>query len=256
VTAIHDDTNARDDHQSRGRSYVTSIEAEEAKRNLLWIAGKWPDLQARLTPGTGKKLDAVRGAPESRPPIDVHVSDLMRTIEDEAQMLAHVLMDETDWEPPTSTMPGLLEAVADRYGHFTTADANTALKFTDWAHEYQYRVDRCLTRPAPPEYIGPCPTPACIGELYLPEKRRTTTCPECGQERTIEDQRAWIEDQFKDFRMTQSEIVSALVVLGLPVPIGTVKSWTHRNRLMEGEDGKYSLQEAKTLAEGRKVRAS
>lgn len=170
--------------------------ALNARTDLLWIVDHWADLRARLHGGGGNALTGLPGGSSESPlPIDVHVSDLMREIEDQARFYAAVLLDEVPpehgcdgrcvdawittaaeaakagqpvppaprtWDCPerrdpitTSTMPALLGQVAERYGHFT-ADEHEALDFTDEAHDFRERVRKTLERPAPPAYVGPC----------------------------------------------------------------------------------------------------
>ena len=170
--------------------------ALDARTDLLWIVDRWADLRARLPGGGGHALTGLPGGSSETPlPIDVHVSDLMREIEDQARFYAAVLLDEvppehgcggrcvdawittaaeaakaghpippapSTWDCPdrrdpvtTSTMPALLGQVAERYGHFT-ADEHEALDFTDEAHDFRERVRKTLERPAPPTYVGPC----------------------------------------------------------------------------------------------------
>src|SRR5690625_4249355 len=131
-------------------SAVSVADGLEARDNLAFIAARWPDLHARLRPGRGVNLGTARPTPRSKPPIDLHVSDLMHEITVETESLAHVLMDETDWTPATSSMPGLLTDVAQRYGHWIASDDRTALAFTDWAEDYRHRVERTLEKPVPP----------------------------------------------------------------------------------------------------------
>src|SRR5699024_12088649 len=69
-------------------------------------------------------LLGIRTAPTSKPPLDIGISDLLFEIEQEARTLGHVLMDETEWYPRTSHMPGLLYDIAHHYGHWTNADDN------------------------------------------------------------------------------------------------------------------------------------
>lgn len=170
--------------------------ALNARTDLLWIVDHWAHLRARLHGGGGNALTGLpSGSTETPLPIDVHVSDLMREIEDQARFYAAVLLDEvppehgcdgrcvdgwittaaeaakagqpvppapSSWDCPerrdpitTSTMPTLLGQVAERYGHFT-ADEREALDFCDEAHDFRERVRRTLERPAPPAYVGPC----------------------------------------------------------------------------------------------------
>ena len=170
--------------------------ALNARTDLLWIVDHWADLRARLHGGGGNALTGLPGGSTEAPlPIDVHVSDLMREIEDQARFYAAVLLDEvpsehgcdgrcvdgwiataaeaakagqpvppapSTWDCPdrrdpitTSAMPALLGQVAERYGHFT-ADEHEALDFCDEAHDFRERVRRTLERPAPPTYVGPC----------------------------------------------------------------------------------------------------
>jgi hypothetical protein len=176
---------------------VDAQTALNARDDLIWITTHWADLRARLHGGGGNALTGLPGGSAENPlPIDVHVSDLMREIEDQARFYAAVLLDEVPPEhgcdgrcvdgwiataaeatktgqavPPapntqdcpdrrdpitTSAMPALLGQVAARYGHFT-ADEREALDFCDEAHDFRERVRKTLERPAPPTYVGPCP---------------------------------------------------------------------------------------------------
>ena len=235
---------------------VTAQMGLTARDNLTWIADQWPRLRAALDPTRGNAHTGMPRAPEQYPaPINLHISDLMHEIETETRQLAAVLLDETDdWSPSTSSMPGLLRDVAARYGHWTAADHATALAFCDWAEDYRHRVHRALTKPAPPTYIGPCRVSECEGELYLRPGRASTTCPHCGTETDAAEQVEWIGEQFEQRLMTPTELASALKVLGQPVPMGTIKSWIHRERLPEVVDGLYRVSDAQKLALARKTR--
>ena len=245
---------------------TTVAEALHARNNLLYIVEHWTDLRARLRPGGGNALTGMPSGSDDPSPIDLGISDLLWQIEQEARSLGYVLLDETaDWSPRTSRMPWLLEDVAQRYGHWTSSDdERVALDFCDWAEEYATKVRKALERPAPPTYVGPCQHTGedgsgCAGELYVREGRDSVRCRECGTETTLAEQRQYLEREFQARLMTQSEIVTALVVLGTPVPIGTVKSWVQRKRLVEAVPGEglYRLADALKLAEqrGRRVPA-
>lgn len=160
----------------------------------------------------------------------------------------------------TSRMPRLLTQVARRYGHFTEGDERTALQFCDDAHDYRERVCKVLERPEPPVYVGPCrhmgeDGAGCVGELYVRRGRDGGTCRECGTEFTLSEQLAWLEEQMTDRLMTASEIASALFVLDYRVPIGTIKSWIARKRLVSAVDegGLYRLSDARDLAKARRA---
>lgn len=252
---------------------VDNLTALNARDDLLWIADHWPELRARLRPGGGNALTGVHVSGGDDPaPIDLHVSDLMHEItQNVARYYGQILLEESDsrhgCEQPkpehgvmdcpqrvdaitTSEMPGLLRDVARAYGHFTT-DEQLALGFCDDAAQYRWKVHRTIQRPAPPTYVGPCRTDNCAGELYVKEGHTAGSCRECGEGFDLMQQREWLEEQMSQRLMTPSEIVSALMVLGHKVPIGTVKSWISRGRLVEHGDGLYSLAEAKALAENR-----
>lgn len=235
---------------------ITAQMGLEARDQLTWVADRWGDLRAALQPGNSSALDGMpHHAEQHRAPINIHVSDLLHAIEQQTRKLAHVLLDETDdWQPTTSSMPGLLYDVAHRYGHWTAADTHTALTFLDWAEDTAHKVKRALTKPQPATYIGPCKTDMCDGELHLKPGHTTATCPHCGTETAWDDQREYIEKQFEQRLMTPTELTSALTVLGTPVPIGTIKSWIHRERLPEVVDGLYRISDAQRLALTRKVR--
>lgn len=235
---------------------IDNITALGARDDWLWIVDHWTDLRARLRPGGGNALNGLPASAENgHAPIDVHISDLLFEIEETTRFYARILLDETGWEPRTSHMPGLLTDVARRYGHFT-ADDQMGLGFCDDATELRDKVRRALERPAPPTYMGPCQESGCIGDLYVKPGHTAATCPECGRETGVLEQRHWLEAQLEDRLMTASEIVSALVVLDLPTPIGTVKSWIARKRLPQASDGLYRLADAKALAESRSTRVA
>ena len=214
--------------------------AERARANLTYIVDRWPDLRARLRPTAGNALTGLpAGTPDPPLPIDVHISDLMRAVEDEARALGYVLLDETvDWAPATSVMPGLLRDVTARYGHWTAGDERAALDFCDWAEEYAAKVQHALERPAPPEYVGPCRGPGtdgtpgeCPGDLYLRPGTAHGKCRACGTGFARDEQAAYVEEMMRARLVTQAEGWAALSVLQLNVSRSAVKMWVHRGRL-------------------------
>lgn len=272
--------------------------ALDARDDLLWIVYRWHLLQARLRPGGGNSLSGMPRGAASGVPIDTHVSDLMFEITEKvARFYGRLLLDEVptahgcrgachgslehrcdcpqgaqpitpercpDRVDPitTSAMPALLEQVARRAGHFT-ADPMMALGFSDDASEYRDKVRLTLERPAPPTYVGPCQHKGddgagCDGELYVREHSEGGTCRACGSPFTLTAQVEWLDREMAQRLMTASEIVSALMVLGLPTPISTVKSWVRRKRLMEvaPDSGLYRLADAKALADRRPLAAT
>jgi len=238
-----------------------------ARNDLLYIADHWTDLRARLRPGGGNALTGMNvsgGGDEGHCPIDVHVSDLLHEIEDEARMLGHVLMDETDdWAPRTSRMPALLVDVAQRYGHWTAGDdERAALDFMDWAHEYAGKVRRALERPAPPSYVGPCQGKGedgagCAGELYVREGREGGKCRECGAEFSREGQMEFLAREMQDRLMTQTEIARALKIVGHAVQAATVYKWVEREKLKPAVEGErlYRFADALGIVARKRVAA-
>lgn len=266
-----------------------------ARNDLLYIADHWADLRARLRPGGGNALTGMpSGTSEGHCPIDVHVSDLLREIEDEARMLGHVLMDEATmevpavvldaeggpvldddgapkmttrpvpWQPRTSRMPALLVDVAQRYGHWTAGEDRTARDFCDWAHEYAGKVRHTLERPAPPTYVGPCQGKGedgagCGGELYLRDDRDGGTCRECGAEFTYAGQRDYVAREMQVRLMTLAEIVTALAYMDRRRSIRTLQEWVQDEKLkaavaVEGEAALYRFRDALELAEMKRGR--
>lgn len=210
---------------------IDNLQALRARDDLLAVAASWGALQARLRPASGKS-DGVRTAPESRPPIDLGVSDLLAEIEDHARFLGKVLLEETaDFTPRTSTMPGLLEDVARRYGHFTAGDERLALDFCDEAHELRRKVAGAITSREPARWVGPCPFGECDGEL---RQRRgwDAVCQLCGYTVGPAEWRAMMYEAFEKRLMTRSELVSALVVVRRPVKPNTLDRWVQRGRMV------------------------
>lgn len=244
---------------------ITTADALRAAENLTYIADHWTDLRARLVPGGGNAMTGMPSGDGSEgAPIDLAISDLMFEVEQETRTLGYVLLDETtDWAPRSSRMPWLLFDVAERYGHWTAGDDRTALAFCDWAEEYQAKVQRALERPAPASYVGPCQGKGedgaeCNEDLYLRPGRTHGKCRVCGHEFTMDEQRGLVERELETRLMTVSELVSALVVLGTPVPVKTLRTWIARKRLQEAVPGEtlYRLKEVKDLADARPKRAS
>lgn len=246
---------------------ITAQEGLEARDNLRAIANSWPALHAALRPGSSNALTGMPGTSPERPaPINLHISDLLHEITTETEALAHTLMDETDWTPRTSQMPQLLDEIAEHYGFWTSSDDRTARAFTDWAHDYAGRVRNALARPEPARYIGPCGVEdaddvPCDGSLYLRPGSAVSKCRTCGAEVEEERQRDWIAHEFANHTMTISDIASALVVLGCPIPIKTLQRWTLPTirtsgqvidpKLPAQDDGRYRVADAQALAVSR-----
>lgn len=255
-----------------------------ARDDLLHVARRWAELRRRLHP-TGGKAEGSRPAPASRPPIDVGISDLLREVEEHARFLGQVLLDEVDpahgcggvchgspdhtcgCEPEsavvlgadcpdrrdpvtTSAMPGLLKEVAARWGHFAGPDCDErlALDFCDEAHELARRVDGALGDRERPEYIGPCPTAECDGELFLRRDRVDGTCRECGAVFDRGTQAEFLARQFDGRLMTVAELRAALVTAGVPVPRATLYRWVSQGRITSEDGELYRFAEAYRLA--------
>ena len=236
--------------------------ALEAREAFGWIADRWPDLTAALAPGGGKALTGMPRGASSALPINVHVSDLMREIDDQAWGFCRALVGETDDVQGVPATPvERLRLVASRYGHFVAADDRTALEYCDVAHDAREKVRRTLERPPAPTYLGPCPVAdtgegdACDGELYQRGATTRLRCPTCGHETTVDDQRAWIAERMDDRLMTASEIGRALKVAGHDVPHGTVRRWCSEGRLADVGDGLYRFTDALDMAQARRAKA-
>lgn len=238
---------------------VDNVTGLNARDDLLYIVHKWPELERALGGGGSSALTGMPPGPSGRPlPIDVHVSDLLREIEDNvARFYGHILLDEADdWTPTTSTMPGLLRDVAMRYGHFTT-DPDLAQGFADDAHDYRHRVTKTLERPPSPTYVGPCPArgeddAGCDGELYVREDQIGGDCRSCGAPWTLIEQHDYLEREMASLRLTYTETWRALKILDKAVSMRTWERWTSAGtvdrpktpKIAPDDDGMYSLAEA------------
>ena len=254
---------------------VDNVTALNARDDWQWLVDHWTDLRGRLRPGGGAALTGVAVQSSERPsPIDLHVSDLLREIEDAARLYGQVLIEEV---PPehgcngactedmtatedcpdrvdpitTSHMPGLLAQVVERYGHFVTDDL-LALDFCDQGHEFRRKARQALERPPAPTFMGPCPVRECHGELYVREGQEAATCRECDTVTTVAEQREWLDGELEQRLMTAAELPRALKILGMEVHASTVRKWVQRERLVaavdEGDLALYRLKDAKTLA--------
>ena len=210
---------------------VSNLEALRARDDLLAVAASWAALQARLLPAPGKG-EPVSGSAEPRSPIDIGVSDLMYRIEQHARFLGKMLLDETvDWQPTTSTMPGLLQEVAMRYGHFVSDDGKTALDFCDEAHELRRKVVGAIARHEPARWQGPCPEDECVGELYQRAGSVDAKCRGCGRVVGPAEWREIMRIAFDTRLMTRSELISALHVVKRTVKPNTLDRWVTRGRI-------------------------
>ena len=231
---------------------VTAQMGLEARNNLTTIVNHWPHLQAALRPATSSALTGMpHHAAQNPAPINLHVSDLMHEIETWTRdKAAELLADTDDWQPTTTRMPALLNQIAGRYGHWTAADTNTALTFTDTAHHYANQVTNALTPPTRPTYIGPCPIPECEGELTIREGTTTTTCPVCTHDTTLDQQKEWLEEQFEDHLVTRAEIIPALKILGLPKSKQVIHDWIKNEHLLPAipDEDLYRISDAQLLA--------
>jgi hypothetical protein len=234
---------------------ISNLEALEARDSLLYVVAQWPALQARLRTGGGNGLNGMPRGKTEPLVIDVYVSDLMREIEDKvARFYGQILMDETEWQPTTSAMPGLLAEVAHRYGHFTSEDDEMALGFCDDANEYRHRVRTALERPAPPTYVGPCASKGedgtgCVGELYVGEHQTGGICRECGTEFTLATQRDFLRAELSTRLMTQTEILRGLKTIDRDRAPSTVSGWVKTGKLEPIEEGLYRFEDAMRLAD-------
>lgn len=271
-----------------------------ARDDMLYVVAHWNALRAQLRPGGGNAQTGVVSTSGEKPlPIDVHVSDLLREIEDLARFYGQILLEEVppvhgcggtchgapehacdgylcaDDEPvvpatecyereyavTVSTMPGLLDNVARRYGHFTEGDERMALDFCDDAHTMREKVRKAVERPEAPTYVGPCRTKGvdgsgCSGELYVGEGRIAGTCRTCGTEFTIADQRAYLQSELATRLMTPAEIVRALKTVGHEVQPGTLFKWVQREKILPVEEGLFLFSDALDYVAARKGRVA
>src|SRR5690625_3019226 len=78
-------------------------------------------LKARLVPSITPHSGGSRPAPTSRPPLNLHISNLLFEIETETRDRSWQLRNGTNgWLPTSEAMPQLLRDVATMHGHWTT----------------------------------------------------------------------------------------------------------------------------------------
>lgn len=244
----------------------------DAKNALLDIAAKWALLHALVAGGGGRALTGMPTGDTPNPiPIDVTIVDLMTDVEEHTRFYAQVLLDEVPTrhgcgvtcatvEPPRTAdqcpdriypihdddTPGLLRQIADRYGHFLNHELEEA--FIDDAIRLHGYVRKTVAPPAPPVYVGPCPTFGCDGELRLRDNRDAGMCPKCGAGFDRASHEAWLAEQMNERLMTQTELVTALKTLGTPVTDRTIRRWVAAGKLTPVEEGLYRLAQAINLA--------
>jgi hypothetical protein len=202
------------------------------RNDILDVAQMLPALRARLRPGRGAG-ESGRTAPESRPPIDLGVSDLLAEVRWSAEFYARALLEETnDYKPSGDTTEALLRDVAGRIGHWTQADEMDAIEFTDTWHEFRRKVSGAIASRERPRWLGPCTKTECAGDLHLRVGKIDARCSECKAEVTREEISEHLAAAFETRLMTQSELLSALHVLGLTTKQSTLGMWVVRERLV------------------------
>lgn len=231
----------------------TALEASATWRRLGDLV---PTIELYLEPRRGKS--EVRMPPASKLPLDVVATDLLLELDQACDFYIAALMLETpDIKRFPDTLTARLHLVGQRFGHFTTAtDTRNArvkgpdgkplkddngqyvreprtlgLDYCDEAHEYLNRTIALVVSPLPPQWLGPCRN--CDGgELWMRPGRNTITCDQC---KSAVDLGTWREGLMRALEsrlMDREEILSALVILGHRVKLGTLRQWIHRGRLV------------------------
>lgn len=239
------------DNLQRLRTSAVSVQDSiQARQDLEWIADRWWDLHARLIPMSTPNSGSSRRTPSSRPPLNLHISNLLWEIEYETRMLGHTLLQEThNWRPRSSAMPQLLRDVAEMAGHWCVQEDAVAVPFVEWATTTRTHTTRALENPPHPQYVGPCQhCPPGQGDLYLKHRSRQATCRNCRASIDIDTQMGYVQQHLENRLMTLTEIRAALTILNHPRPIGTLKTWTHNGRLLAEPGGLYRLADALDLA--------
>src|SRR5690625_2914203 len=140
-----------DNLQRLSTSQVSVRDSLKAKEQLTWVADRWNDLNARLVPSSTPNSGGSRPAPTSRPPLNLHISNLLFEIEVETRDRSWQLRNNTNgWLPTSEAMPQLLRDVAAMHGHWSTQEDAVALRFTTWAHDTKHHVTRALENPPNP----------------------------------------------------------------------------------------------------------
>jgi len=207
---------------------TTALDAANTWRKLAQLI---PTIELYLEPRRGKS--EVHLPPSSRPPIDITASDLLHDIDEAANWyIAELLMETTDVRRAPNTRTARLELVADRHGHWT-ADPNPriGLEYADTANDLMRRVEKLVTQPAPPKFMGPC-LAACGGDLWLRHGRPAAICDQCGSAADLEAVREQLMRAMESRLMDRSELVVALRFLGAKTPRNTVDAWITRGRLV------------------------
>lgn len=198
--------------------------------DLLTIADLWPDVAARRAGGGGRALTGMPGgADPSRIPVNLGAADAVAEIERTHVYLVLALAD-LGIDLGARTPAGQLRQAAYEVWRL---DEHERIDLRDEAADLRHRCETVLGGTVRADWLGPCPTPGCVGEVRIPPGRQARTCRECGAEHTRDEQAAYIRECLDGSLMTLSQITSALKVLDLETPFRTVQTWARRGKLPE-----------------------
>lgn len=212
------------------REELGGLAVLSARADLSWLARHQRDVAAREA-GSGRALTGMPAhrSTEPRLPGQLDMPDLSGEIARQLDTLAHELLD-VGIELDAETEAGRWLQAAQVVDKVIDTELD-ALAWWDAASTLRARAERVLGPDAHGRFMGACPVPGCPGEIRMGDDQHAAVCEECGWFVTREQQTAYVVEELDRRLMTASQITTALVGVGAPVPFRTVQSWARRGRL-------------------------
>jgi hypothetical protein len=180
--------------------------------------------QSRLGAGVGSR------SAETAVAYDVRASEILDDVRTVLVGWTRVACEtEGDWPADTEA------AMIRRLRRARWATHPTAGELLDELQYTHTEVLRCIDRPQPRRYLGPCATTledgtACPGDVQQ-RGTRMPTCRDCGATHAVDQRLAWIAERAADQLVTASEAAGALSAWGEHITSDLIRKWAQRGRI-------------------------
>ena len=181
-------------------------------------------------------VEAGRGKPESRPPMNITASDLLAEINDEVGFYVDVLKKDTHNFRAPATLEGRILAVRDRHGHFLTETYRSGKTILNTAKTLNSKAHGLAIPSSVPKFGGPCPVDECTGTLKIHDDGRAIKCNHCAHIVTRYEWNQLVEQVAATWEAPKTQIKYLLRVSGYTWPTPkAIDHWITRRHIVGRE---------------------